>query len=347
MARRVGLVHGGEDFVDRVAEEVAVGCLFFTDAEIDMRVGILGDRVEIGDGIGVALRLEVLLGDIHRNDVVRLGKTFDTGDSRRHGPVVDDGHGSGCAHGAGHPGVEIVEILAVALVHGQTVSGEGLGHRETLDVVAGVTGDGDIVVIDDEFDLESVGDSDAGGLGVVALLLRAVGAETEDRRAGVRHGDAVDVRPHVAEPARAESHPGSVAEFGVAGQVSAGLTVVEDRFGGQVPVEHRHEVLDRHPVPGFVEIGGVGLPGPNEAIGDEHLGDDVVGAAGVAADASGRSGRREEDDGVTAELNVGRELAPLFGGQGFDLRVEGQRTELTEVHGEGFVGGQCGAPPRC
>ncbi len=113
--------------------------------------------------------------------------------------------GPGVRMARGHAGVEIVEILAVALDHGQTVAGKGLGHREALDVVAGVAGDGDIVVIDDEFDLESVGDGDAGGLGVVALLLGAVGTETEDRRVGVRHGDAVDVRPHVAEPARAES----------------------------------------------------------------------------------------------------------------------------------------------
>ncbi len=138
-----------------------------------------------------------------------------------------------------------------------------------------------------------------------------------------------------------------MAEFGVAGEVGAGLTIVEDGFGGQMPVEHRHEVLDRHPVAGLVEVGRVGLPGPHEPVGDEHLGDDVVGAAGVAADSPRRPGRREEDDGVPAELDIGRELVSLLGGQGLDLRVEGQWTELTEVHGEGFVGGQCGAPPRC
>ena len=104
----------------------------------------------------------------------------------------------------------------------------------------------------------------------------------------------------MAQSTGAEAHARCVAELGVAGQVRAGLTVVKDGFGGQMPVEHRHEVLDRHPVAGLVEIGVVGLPGPHEPIGDEHFGDDVIGAASVSADTARRPGCGEKDDGVPA-----------------------------------------------
>lgn len=73
---------------------------------------------------------------------------------------------------------------------------------ETLEVLGRVPSDGDVIVVDDDLYVQLLGNSEAGSLGVVALLLRAIGAEAKDYFVSVCHGDAVHHCPHVAEAAR-------------------------------------------------------------------------------------------------------------------------------------------------
>jgi hypothetical protein len=71
-----------------------------------------------------------------------------------------------------------------------------------------MAGDGDIVVVDEHLDVELLADRQARRLGVVAFHLAAVGAEQDDRLAGVRHGDAIAECPEVAEAAGGEFDAG-------------------------------------------------------------------------------------------------------------------------------------------
>ena len=63
-----------------------------------------------------------------------------------------------------------------------------------------MAGDGDVVVVDEDLDVELLADGEPRGLGIVAFHLRSVGAEQDDRLAWVGHGDAVAEGPQVPEP---------------------------------------------------------------------------------------------------------------------------------------------------
>ena len=221
---------------------------------------------------------------------------------------------------------------------------EGLADVVALEVVGWVAGDGDIVVVDEQFDVEVLCDGEAGGFGVVALLLAAVGAKHEDRLVGVGHGDAVDEGPHMPESARGELHAGRVAAFGVAGQVLVELAVAVEFFDGQLAFEDGEEVLRRDAVTGLVEEDGqdigcvAGLGVFNERADDDDFGDGVVRAAGVTRQAAGTGVGGEERDRITAELDVVLERIALLVGQLGVGRVEGDVLVRIEVDGEGSGG---------
>ena len=66
-----------------------------------------------------------------------------------------------------------------------------------LEVIRGVTGDSDIVVINNKLDIEAAGSSKASSLGVIALLLRTIGTKAPRDLVGVGHSNTVDHWPHL------------------------------------------------------------------------------------------------------------------------------------------------------
>ena len=141
--------HRPDDLVENFAEEGAV----FAAAGRALVVGGLGrllDVLQVGHGFVAAAGLEMLNSELDLDDVVPVGRALEPVDAHGHlalvhqrdGPVAGDGHA--------HAAVEVVEVLGVAGVRGEAVPGEGLRHVEAGHVVAGVPGDGHIVVVDEQ-----------------------------------------------------------------------------------------------------------------------------------------------------------------------------------------------------
>ena len=150
--------------------------------------------------------------------------------------------------GLGDGAPELVDVLALDGEDLEAVALESLRELEALEVLGGMARDGDVVVVDEELDVQVLCDGEAGGLGVVALLLGAVGAEAEDGLVAVGEGDAVDEGPDVAEAAGGELDARGEAELGVTWKLRVGGAVVEEVFGGDVALEGGEEVLGRDAV---------------------------------------------------------------------------------------------------
>jgi hypothetical protein len=116
-----------------------------------------------------------------------------------------------------------------------------------------VAGDRHVVVVDQQLHVEPVGHRKAGRLGVIPLLLGAVGAQAHQHPIGIRQGQAVHERPEVAEATGTEGHPGGEAQLRVAGQAGMGLAVAQQGLGRQMALQHRHQILNRHPVAGLIK----------------------------------------------------------------------------------------------
>ena len=307
-------LQGAEQITHHLAEIVADLAGLTAAAEIG--AGILGRSLvlEHRHRLGQAALAQIGDGQIDGDDVVPFGGTLDAGNAHRHGPLVDHRHRPGREQRLADAPVEGLEVLAVADADGQTLPGQGAGDIEALHIGAGVAGDGDVVVVDEQLDREPAGHGIAGRLGVVALHLRAVAAEHHHRLGAVGLGDAVDIAPQVAEAARGEEHPVPLVALGVAVEAMAELAVVQQPLRRLVAVEHRHGVLDGDAVAGLVEVHRVHRAGAlHEAIDDEHLGDDIIGAAGVPAEPLDVGQRGEEDQAVAHQADVvGEQAQPLL-----------------------------------
>lgn len=327
--------HGGEEFVDDFAEGVAVfagaGGAGVGDG------GFVGlDGFEHVDGFGVAALGEVIGGDAGLDDIVAVDGAFEGFDAGGHFAFVDEGDGAFAVDGAADADEEAVEVFALADIDGEAVAFEGFGDAVAGEVIAGVAGDGDIIVIDEEFDVEILGDGHACGLGVVAFHFGAVGAEEEYGFFRVGEGDAVGVGPHVAEASGGEFDAGEHVAFGVAGDVGEGFTVVEKFFEGDIAIESGEEVLGGDAVAGFIEEDGEdGVAAGGECAEDEDFGDGIEGAAGVAAETACVGDGGEEDDGIAAEGDVGLEDGLLVGREVALVEAEGEGLEVLEGDGEG------------
>ena len=65
----------------------------------------------------------------------------------------------------------------------------------SLQVFRRVSRNGDIIVIDKKFDVESLGDCKSCSFSIITFLLRAIGAKAEDDLIAVSEGNTVDKRP--------------------------------------------------------------------------------------------------------------------------------------------------------
>ena len=120
---------------------------------------------------------------------------------------------------------------------------EGLGEIVSLEVVGRVAGDGNIIVIDDEFDVEVLSDCQSSSLSVVALLLRSIRSQAEDGLVTVGQGNTVNHRPHVSKTSGGEFDPRGQTQLGVTGKLGVGSAVVEQVVGGNGSLEGGEQVL--------------------------------------------------------------------------------------------------------
>ncbi len=85
---------------------------------------------------------------------------------------------------------------------------KGLGDCVARNIIRRVSGDGDIVIINNQFNVKLLGDSQTSGFSIISFLLRTIGTQTEKGFIGVSHGYAVDVRPHMTETTGAKFYAG-------------------------------------------------------------------------------------------------------------------------------------------
>ena len=226
-------------------------------------------------------------------------RAFDTGNARGHGALVDDRDRPGGLDRLHHAREEAIEILAIARVHGEPVTRQGFAHVVARKVLRGVAGNGDVIVVHHDLDVDLLGNGQAGGFGVVAFLLRTVRAEHEHDHVRVGQGNAVHEGPHVAEASGGELDAEFRFDFRMAIEPFARRAVLEQFLEGHFAVERGHGVLDGDAVAAFIEVDRIDLlVALHEAVGNEDFRNNAVGAAGMPAQALHARHGGEEDDGV-------------------------------------------------
>ena len=139
---------------DRLAEDGAVGVEGGPLGAEVLGVGVLGRLLgrpaEPRHRLRQLALLEVVDGLGQGDDVVAVAAALHALDAGAHLALADDGHGAVLGEGGAQGAVEGVDVLAVHVDALDPVPLQRLGHVVALEVVGGVPGDGDIVVVDDE-----------------------------------------------------------------------------------------------------------------------------------------------------------------------------------------------------
>ena len=156
------------------------------------------------------------------------------GDDRRWSVMVDD---------LGQTAPERIDVLSLDGHNLEAVTFESLGEIVSLEVFRGVTSDGNVIVVNEEFDVEVLSNRQPSSLCVVTLLLRSIRAQAEDDFVAVGQGDTINHGPHVSKTSGGEFDSGGQTQLGVTGKLGVGSTVVEKVFGGNSSLEGREEVL--------------------------------------------------------------------------------------------------------
>ena len=75
---------------------------------------------------------------------------------------------------------EGIDVLSLDSYNLEAVTLESLGEVVSFEVLRRVAGNGNVIVVDEEFDVEILSDCKPSGLCVVTFLLRPIGTQAED-----------------------------------------------------------------------------------------------------------------------------------------------------------------------
>jgi hypothetical protein len=138
---------------------------------------------------------------------------------------------------------ESIDVLSLNCHDFEAVTLKSLGEIISLEVFRRVACNSDVIVIDEDFDVEVLSDSQPSSLCVVALLLRSIRTQTEDGLFTVSKGDAINHGPHVSKTSGGEFDSGSQTQFWVTGKFRVGSAVVKKVFWGNSSLEGGEQVL--------------------------------------------------------------------------------------------------------
>jgi hypothetical protein len=99
---------------------------------------------------------------------------------------------------------ESVDIFTLDSDHLETVTKKRLLQFVALQILGWVPSDGDIIVVNEYLYVQVLCNGKSSRLGVVALLLRAIGAKTEDSLVAIGKRDTINQGPHMSETPRRE-----------------------------------------------------------------------------------------------------------------------------------------------
>ena len=79
-----------------------------------------------------------------------------------------------------------------------------------------MSGNGHIIVVEQQGEVELAGHGITSSFGIIPLLLRSITAEHKDSFSGMSLGHSVDVAPHVAQATGTEKNALRLVPFGMA-----------------------------------------------------------------------------------------------------------------------------------
>ena len=88
--------------------------------------------------------------------------------------------GPGGVDGLADVGIQPIQVFPIPFQHGQAVTFQGFLHAEAAQILGRMTGNGDIVVIDQQLHIDVVRHRQPGRLGIVTFLLGTVRPQTEN-----------------------------------------------------------------------------------------------------------------------------------------------------------------------
>ena len=138
---------------------------------------------------------------------------------------------------------ECVDVFALNRNDFEAVAGERLGQLVTFEILGRVSSNGDIVVINEELHIQALRNRQTSRLSVVSLLLRAIGAKTENSLVAIGKCYAVDHWPHVSEAARGKFDAGCKAELRVTWKFRLSRSVLQEVRRGDMSFERGEKVL--------------------------------------------------------------------------------------------------------
>lgn len=138
---------------------------------------------------------------------------------------------------------ESIDIFTLDSDHLKTVALECLLQLIAFQIFGWVASDGDIIVIYDDLHVQVLCNRESSRLSIVAFLLRAIGAKTEDILVAIGKGDAIDQGPHMSEAPGRELDPRRETELGVTWELRVGCAIFQEMFRGDVAFQCREEVL--------------------------------------------------------------------------------------------------------
>lgn len=142
-----------------------------------------------------------------------------------------------------------LEIFALDSYYLEAMSRQRLLDVEALQVLGGMTGDSDVVIVNDKFDVQALCDCKSGGFGIIALLLRAVGTEHKHGLLAVCKRNAIDEGPDMTETTRREFDAWGKSKLRMAGKLGVRFAVMKEMFGRDVTLDGGEEVLCGDAVP--------------------------------------------------------------------------------------------------
>ena len=140
---------------------------------------------------------------------------------------------------------ESIDIFTVDSDHLETVAGECLLQVIALQIIGWVSGDGDVIVIDDDLYVQVLCSGQSSRLGVVTFLLRAIGAKTVDGLVAIGKRDTIDQGPQMPETAGREFDARGESELRVTGKFRVGRAILQEVFCGEVALQRCEEILCR------------------------------------------------------------------------------------------------------
>ena len=254
-----------EDGIHGLTKNGAICGDFFRGAKVFILERAWFDVVQdIASNVGLpAALLEVLESGLDWDHIMGVVAALDVRKPLRENVIVSDTHLLMCTRDAhrGHQALgdngswpimvdnlhettpEGIDILSLDSHNLEAVTLKGLGEIISLEVTRGVSSDGDVIIVDEKFDVEILSNCQPSGFRIVTLLLRSVGTQTEHGFVAIGQGNAVDHGPHMPETSGGEFDSGSQAQLRVTGKLGVGSTVVEKVFGGDGSLKGREQVL--------------------------------------------------------------------------------------------------------